>query len=453
MTLELGAWTLAFVALACLFSGFAHGAIGFGFPMVATPLVALVIDIRLAIGLLAPVTLVLVVITAVRGGGLPELARRFWYLPLMVGIGSWLGTRVFLAAPPEPFLLVLALVLILYLNLDRIGAGSSPLLQRFRVVFGLGFGFVAGVFEAVANVAGPVLLIYFMLLGLAPMHVVQALNLCFSVGKSTQVATWAASGALTPAAWLAAALLCVPSVAALIVGMRLRERIDAGTYRRWLRKALWIMALLLIGQFAVSSKAFASEDAGSNQALFAAIEARKELLAEGLLERDPARVKARDADGETPLHRAIEKGMKRLAQLLVKAGAELPARSKNGETALHSAALHRDPYFVDLLLRAGADPKARNDAGESPLFWAALSGNLETAQRLLDEGADANAADSKGNLPMHAAADGGYAELAAVLLPRTADPAAKNRQGLRPRDYARARGHPEIEKLLERFDQ
>jgi hypothetical protein len=34
--------------------------------------------------------------------------------------------------------------------------------------------------------------------------------------------------------------------------MRVRSRIDAATYRRWLRGALWVMALLLIGQFIAS---------------------------------------------------------------------------------------------------------------------------------------------------------------------------------------------------------
>ncbi|HWM45032.1 MAG TPA: hypothetical protein VNP36_21555, partial [Burkholderiales bacterium] len=57
---------LLYIAAVCLLSGFAHGAIGFGFPVVATPLVALVTDMKSAITLLAPVTLVLVVISALR---------------------------------------------------------------------------------------------------------------------------------------------------------------------------------------------------------------------------------------------------------------------------------------------------------------------------------------------------------------------------------------------------
>jgi uncharacterized membrane protein YfcA len=253
MTAELGPAALVFVVLVCLAAGFAHGAIGFGFPIVATPLVALVIGVKSAIALLAPVTLVLVVLSVVSGGGLAELLRRYWYLPIVIAIGSWLGTRLLLAAPPEPFLLVLAAVILLYLNLDRLARGrnssGSATVQRLRIPFGLAFGFVAGVSEAIANVAGPLLLIYFLLLGLAPMQMVQALNLCFLAGKGAQVATWALAGAMSAELWLVVAVLTAPSVAALLVGMRVRSRIDAPTYRRWLRGALWLMAILLVAQF------------------------------------------------------------------------------------------------------------------------------------------------------------------------------------------------------------
>ncbi len=252
MTAELAPWAFVFVAAVCLLSGFAHGALGFGFPIVATPLVALVIDIKSAIALVAPVTLVLVVISVLRGGAVARLLREFWFMPFAMALGAWAGTRLLLAAPAEPFLLVLAAVILLYLNLDRLECGRSRMVERLRVPFGMFFGLLAGAFEAVANVAGPVRLIYFMLLGLAPVQVVQALNLCFTFGKGAQVATFAAAGALTPATWVIVGALIVPAVVALFAGMRVRDRIDAATYRRWLRGALWLMAALLIFQFFLS---------------------------------------------------------------------------------------------------------------------------------------------------------------------------------------------------------
>jgi uncharacterized protein len=445
MSAELSTAAIVFVALACLLSGFAHGALGFGFPIVATPLVALVVDIKSAIALLAPITLVLVVISALRGVALMSILREFWFVPVATAAGAWVGTRILLAAPPEPFVLILALVILLYLNVDRLGRGKSELVQRLRPAFGVAFGFVAGVFEAVANVAGPVLLIYFMLLGLAPAQMVQTLNLCFSMGKGAQTATWAMSGQISAATWLLIGGLSVPSVAALFAGMRVRHRIDAATYRRWLRGALWVMAGLLIGQF--STRALAADDA-----LWRLIEQEDEAAAEALVRSGSADVNARNGDHETPLHRAVEKNLKSLANALLEGGADPKARSRNGETALHLAALDADPAIADLLLTAGADPLARNEDGESVLMWAALSGHLAVAQRLLRRGADANVRDRKGSLPLHAAADGGHLELVRLLLPRTRDPDAKNIDGHSAADYARSRGYAQIEKLLKDAD-
>lgn len=445
MTADLGLWAIVFIAAACLVSGFAHGALGFGFPLVATPLVALVIDIKSAIAILAPVTLVLTVISAMRGGPLMALLRRYWFVPVATAAGAWLGTRVLIATPPEPFVLILALVILLYLNLDRLGRGRSERVERRPAAFGLAFGFVAGVFEAIANVAGPVLLIFFMLLGLAPGQIVQTLNLCFSVGKGAQVLTWAASGAMGQGAWLAVAGLALPAVAALFVGMRVRDRIDAVTYRRWLRGALWVMAVLLLGQFATRALA-------SDEDLFRAIDQDREQVAASLVARGQASVNARNAAHDTAMHRAVEKDMKVLAQALVKRGADLGARAKNGETPLHLATLHVDPWFADLLLSAGADPKARNDDGESVLMWATLSGHIVVVQRLLARGADPNVQDAKGNLPLHAAAEAGHLELVRLLLPLTKDPDVANRDGQSAADYARSRGYAHIERLLKGGD-
>jgi ankyrin repeat protein len=220
-----------------------------------------------------------------------------------------------------------------------------------------------------------------------------------------------ASGALA-GSWLIVAGLSVPAVAALAVGMRVRSRIEAQTYRAWLRKALWLMAFVLIAQFFAS--AFASEP------LFSAIDDHREGTALELVEKRQADFEARNPAGDTVLHRAVETGMRRLLQALLAAGADPRARTKNGEAALHLAALHPEPVFTDLLLAAGADPRVSNADGESPLHWAALSGHIVIAQRLLARGAD---------------------------------PRAKTRQGLSARDYARREGHQEIAKLLERFDQ
>lgn len=184
-------------------------------------------------------------------------------------------------------------------------------------------------------------------------------------------------------------------------------------------------------------------------ALFRAIREGKTIYAEGLVVEKRVNVNTRDTSGETPLHRAVERGMPRLTQLLVQSGARVRARSAHGETPMHLAALHSDPILVELLLAAGADPNARNDAGESVLYWAALTGNTETARKLIAHGADPNVADLRGNRPLHGAADGGHEATVRFLVRHAADPKAKNRAGKTPGDIARRRGYVTIAKIMD----
>jgi uncharacterized membrane protein YfcA len=106
------------------------------------------------------------------------------------------------------------------------------------------------VFEATVNVAGPALLVFFMLLGMPPRPLVQLLNFSFIAGKSVQLGTWTVNGGVTAAQWLATAPWALVAVAGLLAGRRVHRRVGTETYARWLRRFLWVMAVLLVVQFA-----------------------------------------------------------------------------------------------------------------------------------------------------------------------------------------------------------
>lgn len=50
--------------------------------------------------------------------------------------------------------------------------------------------------------------------------------------------------------WWSTVPFAAAGAVALFGGVALRNRVSAETYRRWLRAALWVIAGLLIGQFA-----------------------------------------------------------------------------------------------------------------------------------------------------------------------------------------------------------
>jgi uncharacterized membrane protein YfcA len=241
---------LLWVALVIALAGFVQGALGLGFPIVATPLIALTTDMRTAVIVVLLPCLAAVAANVVRSGSLREALAEFWMMPICMLIGAAIGTRLFIFAPAFPFALLLALMILLYLNLDRVGRADWTSVTRNRRLFGVMFGIAAGISEGTANVASPPLLIYYLALGLAPAILVQALNICFLVGKSTQFTTLVAVGGIGASQWLATLPLVMVATFTVVYGMRVRSRLNAAAYRLWLKRALFVMAVFLLLQYA-----------------------------------------------------------------------------------------------------------------------------------------------------------------------------------------------------------
>jgi uncharacterized protein len=240
---------LAWIAFVMLVGGFAHGMIGFGFPIVATPLLTLVLPMKQTILVLLVPTLVMTLLNALRGGRLRESIGRYWYLPFLLVIGAFAGTRLLIVTPNEPFVLLLAAVLFVYLNMERLGKTNVRVVCDHPHASAVVFGLVAGVFEGTANVSGPPLLVYFLLSGLSPRAIVQTLNFAFVAGKSSQTVTWTVSGGISLAQWAQTLPWVLLAGVTLVFGRRIHDRLSTFTYMRWLRGFLWAMVALLLAQF------------------------------------------------------------------------------------------------------------------------------------------------------------------------------------------------------------
>jgi len=242
--------TLIWAALALALAGFVQGALGLGFPMLATPMIAAVTDMRTAVILvLLPCVATTVTNIVMSGRFLPTL-RRYWFMPLCMFAGAALGARVFVGFPNFPFALVLSGVIMLYLYLDHLGRVEWAFVSRHRVAAGVGFGFLAGFSEGTANIAAPPLLMYLFSLGIDRMTFVQVLNLCFTVGKPTQMFILTTEGGVTWTQWAATLPYVALATCTTIVGIKIRDRIEAKTYRRWLLRLLFVIALVLVVQYA-----------------------------------------------------------------------------------------------------------------------------------------------------------------------------------------------------------
>lgn len=239
-------WTAA--AAAILAAGFTQGALGFGFPAISTPVLVLMTDVKTAIILNLLPNFIVNLIGVVRGGNWHASLGKYWPVAIYVLIGSFLGAQFLIVAPQEPVRLLLALIIIAYLNQQRLARLNWSWLTHYPRLSEFAFGMTGGFFSGSVNNSLPPLLIYFMLLGVEATIMTQILNLCFLGGKMVQAATLGLSGEIRLSAALANLPLTLIALIGLYGGTRLQKRFSAQAYNRALRTVLAVIALVLIWQ-------------------------------------------------------------------------------------------------------------------------------------------------------------------------------------------------------------
>ena len=156
------------------------------------------------------------------------------------------------------------------------------------------------------------------------------------------------------------------------------------------------------------------------------------------------------AAGAAPqLIEAVKARDHRSVRALLDGGADVNAREGDGATALHWAVERDDAEVADALLRAGADVTAANDYGVTPASLACLNRNAAMLERLLAAGADPNAATSLGETLLMTCTGTGAADAVAMLLDRGASVNAREASyGQTALMRAAARDDPEVVRLL-----
>ncbi|XP_070684354.1 85/88 kDa calcium-independent phospholipase A2 isoform X2 [Pempheris klunzingeri] len=134
-----------------------------------------------------------------------------------------------------------------------------------------------------------------------------------------------------------------------------------------------------------------------------------------------SQINARDASGQTPLHRACERGDSAcVKELLEESQARTDIRDRNGETPMHSAAKQDSPVVIQVLcLRLCSGVNELNNNGETPLHVACRLGRVEAVKALLGGGAKCDVIGGAG-YPIHSAMK--YSEKGCVEEILKADP-------------------------------
>ncbi|WP_027390399.1 sulfite exporter TauE/SafE family protein [Chrysiogenes arsenatis] len=247
---EIFLWTLAIVGVAALI----HGALGIGFPMVGTPLIALLTDVQTAILVTLIPNIAINIISIRNGGNWRSNVSRHWLLPLTMVIGSALGTLLLVHYNSNTFRLILAGALFFYLfTVFFPGRISWSFIRKFPRSSMVGFGLFGGTLGGAVNVSGPIILLYLLESGLTTVAMIQVLNLSFLAGKLIQTITFGALGKLSFDLLTISAPLLLVAIGGVTYGQKVRSRFSATVYRKALYCLLGIVACMLLGQFIISN--------------------------------------------------------------------------------------------------------------------------------------------------------------------------------------------------------
>ena len=135
-----------------------------------------------------------------------------------------------------------------------------------------------------------------------------------------------------------------------------------------------------------------------------------------LVERDPSLVNALSVEGFPPMGLAAYLGHEEVVEYLLTKGADVNFVSPStGFTALTGAVSQRHGRVADLLVRRGAEVNHQYEGTLTPLIVATAQGDLNLVRLLLDHGADPNLGGMEGKSALDLAKEKGSREIAEVL--------------------------------------
>ena len=234
-----------------LFAAFTHGALGFGFPLIATPLLVLFMPLPAAILLTLVPTVSINLVSFFTEKHWKQALRAYWPIPAFTIIGSIIGTQVLLSVDPSLFRMLLALVLVAYLVTERLTGSTQEhhLAKWWLALFGFSLGFLAGI----VNIFAPVIIVFALYTRMNPILMVATFNMSFLTSKSGQIIGFIANDAFDPDVALLTIALIPLVLLCLWLGIRIRRKIDRDTYLQLLRGALWLIAVALVADWIASN--------------------------------------------------------------------------------------------------------------------------------------------------------------------------------------------------------
>jgi uncharacterized membrane protein YfcA len=235
------------VGVALLLAAFVKGTTGFGFPLIATPMVALLLDIRTAITILILPNILMDAAQIFRGSFPSAIIRRFGWLLFLTIFGVFLGTKVLVMLPLWALNLSLGVMILAFVvsNFFRFEPAIPPRLER---ISSPGVGFAVGFLNGMTNAAGPVLASYLYSLKLPKTEFVRSISTIFMITKISQLAAVSTWNLFNFETLRLSAGVTVFVMLGFYFGLKTQDRVNQKTFNRALLIILFAIGVMLVAR-------------------------------------------------------------------------------------------------------------------------------------------------------------------------------------------------------------
>jgi uncharacterized membrane protein YfcA len=214
-----------------LVAAFLKGIVGFGFPTTSTTMLALFIDVRIAVALVILPNIVMDGIQMARRGQVLATARRLALVLVAGAVGIVLGTKLLIMLPAWVATLVLGLFTLAFVALNAT-AFSPRLRPEWEAPLGPIAGIVSGVVGGLTNTPGTALVIFFYALGLPKGEFVRSIALSFVTLKLVQLAAVSHFGLMSWGLFRLSLGLTAVALVGFYAGLQVQDRLDQGRFNR-----------------------------------------------------------------------------------------------------------------------------------------------------------------------------------------------------------------------------
>ena len=245
--MELSIEFLIIFSIIVFISSLVHGTIGFGFPMIATPLLAMVTDMKTAIICIVIPTLLINLISIFSEGNFLQALKRFFPLAILAMIGSAIGTQILIYSSSEFFKLLLAFSIFLYLFIQKFRIEMKWIREKKRLSMVV-FGLIAGIIGGLTNVMASILIIYSLESKHTKKEIIQSTNLCFLFGKVIQIVLFTIHGSFTEELIITSFSSLIIVFIAMFIGLKIKDKIPQESYKKVIKIVLFMIACFLTYQ-------------------------------------------------------------------------------------------------------------------------------------------------------------------------------------------------------------